>query len=166
VSWNDAVRFCEHYGLRLPTEAEWEYACRAGSTTRFPWGDAESAGAGHANVADESRRRRFPATTNVFFPFDDGAALLAPAGRYEPNAWGLYDMIGNVEEWCQDAPADYRPDGADESAIAADPSAGRVLRGGSWVGNAGNCRGAARAGMFTSGRRDFEGFRVAVTAGP
>jgi formylglycine-generating enzyme required for sulfatase activity len=167
VSWNDATRFADHFGLRLPSEAEWEFAARAGSAARFPWGEAEAAGKGFGNVGDESRRRRFPSTTNVFFPFDDGAAVLSPAGSYEPNAWGLYDTMGNVEEWCQDAKAEYPPDGADQSPAALPPGpAGadtpRVLRGGSWLGNAGHTRSAARIGMRPTSRRDFQGFRVAA----
>jgi sulfatase modifying factor 1 len=93
VTWNDAQRFVAHFGLRLPSEAQWEYAARAGSRERFPWGESEAGGRGFANVGDEARRRRFE-STNVFFPFDDGAALLSPVGRYKPNAWGLRDMIG------------------------------------------------------------------------
>jgi formylglycine-generating enzyme required for sulfatase activity len=161
VSWNDARRFAEHYRLRLPSEAQWEYAARGGSDARFPWGDSEAAGAGRANVADESRRRRFPAT-NVYFPFDDGASVLAPVASYAPGAWGLYDMIGNVEEWCEDAVGPYPADGADETA-ARGPGPARVLRGGSWVGNAGTSRSATRIGMAPASRRDFQGFRVAAT---
>ena len=95
VTWNDAQKFVAHYGLRLPTEAEWEYAARAGTRDRFAWGPDEAGGKGFANVGDETHRRRF-VTVNVFFPFDDGAALLSPVARYKPNAWGLHDMIGNA----------------------------------------------------------------------
>ena len=164
VSWNDATRFGDHFGLRLPTEAEWEYAARAGSTARFPWGKSEEGGKGFANVADESRRKRFP-NTNVIFPFDDGVVFLSPVRRYKPNAWGLYDMIGNVEEWCQDAYGMYPRDGSDESAGKGDPgpnAGARMLRGGSWLGNSGHTRSAARIGMGQTSRRDFQGFRVAA----
>ena len=161
VSWNDAQKFCGHFKLRLPTEAEWEYACRAGSTNRFPWGETEAGGEGYANVADQTGRKRFP-SFNLAFPFEDGAALISPVGRYKPNAWGLRDMIGNVEEWCQDAFQPYPEDGADETAATGEDLA-RVLRGSSWLGNPGNCRAAARFGMRASSRRDFEGFRVAAT---
>ncbi len=160
VSWNDAQNFCAHFNFRLPTEAEWEYACRAGSTNRFPWGDTEAGGEGYANVADQTALKRFP-SFNLAFPFDDGAELIAPVGRYTTNAWGLRDIIGNVEEWCQDAFRPYPDDGADETAAKGDGA--RVLRGSSWLGNPGNCRAAARFGMQPSSRRDFEGFRVAAT---
>jgi formylglycine-generating enzyme required for sulfatase activity len=162
ISWNDARQFCLHFSLRLPTEAQWEYASRAGSQTRFPWGEAEAGGKGFANLADAASRKRFP-VTNVFFPFDDGAALISPVGRYKPNPWMLYDLIGNVEEWCEDAYQKYPADGADESAAPGDPSAARILRGGSWLSNSTTGRAATRIGMKPSSRRDFQGFRVVAT---
>lgn len=162
VSWNDARRFCEHFNLRLPSEAQWEYACRAGNTGRFFWGESEAGGTGYANVADETSKRRFP-STNELFPFNDGVALISAVGRYKPNAWMLRDMIGNVEEWCEDAYVKYPEAGADESAACGDAGAARVLRGGSWLGNAVTSRCTARIGMRPSARRDFQGFRVATT---
>jgi formylglycine-generating enzyme required for sulfatase activity len=113
-------------------------------------------------LADEALKRRFP-STNVFFPFDDGAALITAVGQYKPNAWMLRDMIGNVEEWCQDAQGEYPEDGADESATEGGVGVARVLRGGSWIGNQGTSRSATRIGMTPSARRDFQGFRVAAT---
>ena len=80
---------------------------------------------------------------------------------YKPNAWGLHDMIGNVEEWCQDAVGPYPADGSDESPATGEADAARVLRGGAWVGNAGTSRSATRIGMRATSRRDFQGFRVA-----
>jgi sulfatase modifying factor 1 len=162
VSWNDVQQFCSHFNLRLPSEAEWEYASRAGSQTRFFWGESEADGRGYANVADATGKKRFP-SINVLFPFDDGAALIAPVGRYKPNAWKLYDMIGNVEEWCQDTLQKYPEDGADESAAQGSTSAARVLRGGSWLSNSTTGRCATRIAMTSSSRRDFQGFRVAVS---
>jgi sulfatase modifying factor 1 len=162
ISWNDAQQFCTHFHLRLPSEAQWEYASRAGNQARFFWGDSEAGGKGYANLADAASKKRFP-SFNVLFPFDDGAALISPVGRYKPNAWMLYDMIGNVEEWCQDALQKYPEDGADESAISGDKNAARVLRGGSWLGNSTTSRAATRIAMTPSSRRDFQGFRVAAT---
>lgn len=159
VSWYDAQRFCEHFGLRLPTEAQWEYACRAGSRTRFFWGDSEDEAKGYGNFKDITYRKRFPAMGSGF-SFDDGVELLASVGSYKPNAWKLFDMIGNVEEWCQDAYGKYPSNGADESATPGD---GNIIRGSSWLDNVFRCRSATRGGMTSSSRRDFIGFRVAMT---
>jgi formylglycine-generating enzyme len=135
VSWRDAAAFCSRYGFALPSETQWEYACRAGSTGTFPWGDHPAGGAGAGNVQDAAYGRAF-AGANGMFPFDDRHAALAPAGSYKPNRWGLQDMVGNVEEWCED---DWQPRSAgargDESAVVGSPrSGGRVLRGGWRVG--------------------------------
>jgi formylglycine-generating enzyme required for sulfatase activity len=162
VSWSDARAFAAHFGLRLPTEAEWEHACRAGTTTRFFWGESEAVGQSFANVAPASAQKRFPQESSTF-PFDDGVAVLAPVGSYHANPWGLRDILGNVEEWCEDTFAEYPADGADERA-AMGGSAARVLRGGGWVGNTTTTRCAARAAMGESSRRDFIGFRVALDA--
>lgn len=165
VSWNDAQAFSAHFGFQLPTEAQWEYAYRAGSCERFPWGDEEAGGKGYGNVVDLAYKRRF-AGHNLWFPFDDGVALIAPVGRYQPNAWGLRDMVGNVQEWCQDAVHQYPGDGADESAAPGDSRSARVMRGGLWLGAPENCRAAARFFFAPQGRRDFIGFRVARRTEP
>lgn len=123
VTWNDAVAFCqwlsrrERAEYRLPTEAEWEYCCRAGSTARFPSGDDVGSLTRLGNVADRQSRNKWPDPADVvlglgggnitkipfpFHPSDDGYALTAPVGRFEANAWGLHDMVGNVSEWCAD----------------------------------------------------------------
>lgn len=159
VSWNDARRFCEHFGVQLPTEAQWEYACRAGSRTRFFWGDSEDGAKGYGNFKDIAYRKRFP-SMGTGVSFDDGVELLAAVGSYKPNAWKLFDMIGNIEEWCQDAYGKYPDDGADESAT---PGNGSIIRGSSWLDNTFRYRSATRGGMRTESRRDFIGFRVAMT---
>lgn len=158
VSWNDARRFCEHYGLRLPTEVQWEYACRAGSRTRFFWGDSEDGAEGFGNFNNKTYRKRFP-SQSLGFSFDDGVELLSAVGRYRPNAWQLFDMIGNVEEWCEDAYGQYPKDGADESVTPGD---GNIIRGSSWLDYPFRCRSAARGAMPSQARRDFIGFRVAM----
>jgi formylglycine-generating enzyme required for sulfatase activity len=158
VSWNDARRFCEHFRLQLPTEAQWEYACRAGSRTRFFWGDYEDGAKGYGNFKDTAYIKRFPAMGSGL-SFDDGVELLAAVGSYKPNAWKLFDMIGNVEEWCQDAYGKYPADGADESAT---PGNGNIIRGSSWLDNVFRYRSATRGGMRTESRRDFIGFRAAM----
>jgi formylglycine-generating enzyme required for sulfatase activity len=165
VSWNDAQAFVAHFGFQLPTEAQWEYAYRAGSCERFPWGDDEAGGKGYGNVVDLAYKKRFPGH-NLWFPFDDGVALIAPVGRYRPNAFGLRDMVGNVQEWCQDAGHAYPGDGADESAVQGDSRSSRIMRGGLWLGAPENCRAAARFFFVPQGRRDFIGFRVARSIEP
>ena len=164
VSWNDARRFAEHFRMRLPTEAQWEYAARAGTVTRFFWGEAEGGGRGFGNVQDAAGRRRFP-RWNTSFPFDDGAAVLAPVGRYRPNAWGLYDVAGNVSEWTEDVyRRDYPADGADDAAARGGPHEARVIRGGSWLDAPDFQRSAKRIVFLPEGRRDFIGFRVVLDA--
>lgn len=166
VSWNDAQRFCSHFGFQLPTEAQWEYAARAGSQTSYFWGDQAEDGAGFANVNDEQARRRFKDTGQTL-RFDDRAALVKNVRRYRPNAWGLYDMVGNVLEWVEDAYVHCYPgDGADESAAAGDNKAGRVLRGGSWLDSPTYLRSAVRVTMEEAARRDFIGFRVVKSLKP
>ncbi len=106
VTWDDAAVFCKQASaktgknVRLPTEAEWEYACRAGTKTRFSFGDDESAVNKYANYRDKSF------TPDGLHPKSDGKSdgrdKTALVGSYKPNAWGLYDMHGNVAEWCQD----------------------------------------------------------------
>jgi formylglycine-generating enzyme required for sulfatase activity len=161
VSWNDAKRFSEHFGFQLPTEAQWEYAARAGSQTSYFWGEKAEAGARYANVRDEQARRRF-VDVGEPFPFNDGAALITKVGRYRPNAWGLYDMVGNIVEWVEDVYVRCYPgDGADETAATGDVSkGGRVLRGGSWLDSTTHTRSAVRVTMHPAARRDFIGFRI------
>jgi formylglycine-generating enzyme required for sulfatase activity len=110
ITWNDAHAYLDWLNkkgqatFRLPTSARWEYACRAGTTTKYPWGDKESGGVGWYNGADQAWKTRFPDWDLApGRPWNDGYALVAPVGKFKPNAWGLYDMIGNVEEWCEDA---------------------------------------------------------------
>jgi formylglycine-generating enzyme required for sulfatase activity len=162
VSWNDATRFVEHFGLQLPTEAQWEYAMRAGTTTKYFWGDSEAAGSGYANIKDAKSKKRF-VRWNTSFSFDDGSTFVSVVGSYKPNPWGLRDMVGNVQEWCQDQfVRDYPPDGSDESA--AENGSGRVMRGGSWFDAPDLQRSAKRFGFAPQGRRDFIGFRVVMKA--
>jgi formylglycine-generating enzyme required for sulfatase activity len=156
VSPNDAVKFCEWLSkktgkqVRLPTEAEWEYACRAGTTTRFFTGDDPASLKGYANVPDEALRKKLGehADPTVFFPFEDGYPFTAPVGSFKPNPWGLRDMLGNVFQWC-----------ADE--IPGDPPK-RILRGGSYNLNVQTCRCAARGFGKPWSRYSYTGFRIVV----
>jgi formylglycine-generating enzyme required for sulfatase activity len=139
VSWHDAKRFAEWAGGRLPTEAEWEYAARAGTTTRYWWGNEFDGGKANSS---ESRRG------------------MTPVGEHPPNPWGLHDMLGNVFEWVKDR-WHYDYEGAPKDGSAWEEAQGlRVLRGGSWRGNRGYARCAARLGINPDYRGDDVGFRV------
>jgi sulfatase modifying factor 1 len=139
VTWNDAVAMGrwlsrhEGHAYRLPTEAEWEYACRAGSATRYHNGDSPQALALIANTFDADAARHWPAMRSHALPASDGHAFTAPAGSFEPNAFGLHDMLGNAWEWT----ADWHDDSYYAQSPSADPQgpadgAVRVRRGGSW----------------------------------
>ena len=107
VSWNDAKAFCEwlskkeNQTYRLPTEAEWEYACRAGTTTRYSSGDDPETLAKVGNVADATAKAKFPDWTWTI-KASDGYVFTSPVGSFQPNANGLYDMHGNAWQWCAD----------------------------------------------------------------
>jgi sulfatase modifying factor 1 len=169
VSWNDAQEFCrklsakEGRKYRLPTEAEWEYACRAGEQTTYQNGENPEGLATIGNVADAAYKARTKDAVTKSIAANDGYAFTAPVGRYKPNAFGLYDMTGNVWEWCGDwYGKDYY-----EASPAADPTgptAGsyRVLRGGGWIFPPGECRIARRQYHVPTGRNYALGFRVVM----
>ena len=130
ISWNDALAFCDWLSKKsgkvctLPTEAQWEWACRAGTATDFPSGT--ELGNHQANIADENIRDwNYGRAQNGY---TDGAPYSTPGGRYTPNAWGLFDMHGNVSEWTLSA---YRPYPYSESGGKTTDSL-KVIRGGSW----------------------------------
>jgi uncharacterized protein (TIGR02996 family) len=151
VNWTDAVEFCTQLSnlpeeklagrkYRLPTEAEWEYACRAGSETHYALGNA----------------------WNNYFGNASGLTAASPVGNYLPNAWGLYDMHGNVREWCADW---YRREYYSESSVVdpKGPEEGmqRIMRGGSWdVTSINYARSAYRVMLDPNERRQGVGFRV------
>ena len=180
VSWLDAIDYCSELsrkegltpfyrvqgetvevpdwngtGYRLPTEAEWEYVCRAGSTTRYNFGDDAADLGEFAWYSGNSQ------TQNV--------RLSHPVGQKRPNAWGLYDMHGNVEEWCWDG---YEADYYSKNPSSADPlgpsqAASRVNRGGCWRLSPQRSRSAFRSGQAPGNRSAVLGFRVArVQPGP
>jgi formylglycine-generating enzyme required for sulfatase activity len=151
VSWDDVTEFCKKLSektgatVRLPTEAEREHACRAGTTTTYYTGDSE---------ADLGRAAWYSANSKN---------TTHPVGQKTPNACGVYDMHGNVWEWCADWYAEYKP-GAVVDPQGPAQGADRVLRGGSWLDYPGRCRSASRLGFDPVFRDDFIGFRVVVAA--
>ena len=168
VSWNDARAYAQWLSkktgkrYRLPTEAEWEYAARAGSTTARYWGDDPAQACRFANVADQSRFQTWGFGQK--HECTDGHYFTAPAGGYAPNRFGLYDMIGNVWEWTEDCwNASYAGAPADGSAWLSGDCAQRVLRGGSWSTVPRYARSATRYKNPADFRDNLTGFRLART---
>jgi formylglycine-generating enzyme required for sulfatase activity len=165
VSWSDAKTFCdwlriqERRPYRLPTEAEWEYACRAGTMTAYQWGDDPDDGEGWCNASDLTAKKIYPNWAT--FNWDDGYIYTSPVGSFFPNAWGLYDMHGNVNEWCSDWHGPYPKRRVTDPAGKAEGQH-RVVRGGSWQDLPARCRSACRARSAPHRRNSSLGFRVAL----
>src|SRR5437762_3278295 len=147
VSYNDAILFCKQLGdldgnlYTLPTDAQWEYACRAGTKLHL-FGDSDNPGL-------------------VAWYRDNSDGILHPVGTKKPNAWGIYDMIGGVREWCFDGPGQY------DSLPARDPrgpNAGPlgIARGGSWGDEPSFCRSAYRTRIGIDRRHSFVGLRLVL----
>ena len=130
VSWEDAQAYCRWAEKLLPTEAEWEYATRAGTTTKYWWGDGNPGVRRVENIADESAKTLLK---NIMMGYDDGSVRTTVVGSYEANPWGLHDISGNAKEWTADW---FDGDYYSKSPVAnpKGPSSGkrRVLRSGSW----------------------------------
>lgn len=159
VSWKSCREFAEKAGaalgakMRLPTEAEWEYACRAGTRTTYHWGSQPSTAKANYDGTDSSQPEKSLPTVGK----------TVKVGSYEPNAWGLCDMAGNVAEWCED---DWQERPSAENAT--DPLHGdgtqdlKVYRGGAWKGQSFTCRSAERSWFSCSNERDWLGVRFVL----
>ena len=151
VSWDDAQAFCQKLSektgkkYRLPSEAEWEYACRAGTQTRYYFGDDEK-------------------HLGEYAWFDENSdSKTHPVGQKKPNNWGLYDMGGNVWEWCEDGWHENYKDAPNDGNSWNDnhsQSSLRLLRGGSWYLNSRCCRSAVRCRFLAGNRNYYGGFRL------
>lgn len=166
VSWNDAVKFCEWLSrkegaiYRLPTEAEWEYACRAGSKTRFYSGDDEASLSRVANIADACLQKRLRTSWDCQ-SWNDGYPFTSPVGRFQPNNWGLYDMHGNVAQWCNDYwDLTYYQYSAKQDPHGPDNGTCRVIRGAGFFSAARWCSAANRCHYPPQARLHSLGFRV------
>ncbi len=151
VNWHQAVEFCQRLSAKakknyhLPSESQWEYACRAGTTTAYHLGD---------QLSDEVAN------------YGSKVSQTTPVGRYPANYWGLCDMHGNVWEWCQDYEHDsYEGAPSDGSAwIEGGDSKLRIRRGGSWIDDPRDCRSAYRSYSGPDDRITYVGFRVVCSA--
>jgi len=174
VNWYDATNYClmrtqqeraaglipTNYVYRLPTESEWEYACRAGTTTAFYLGSGL-----HSGQANFDGHYEYDASVgNTYNPSGIFLEQTTAVGSYQPNPWGLYDMIGNVLEWCQDWYGTY-PAGSVTDPQGAATGSDRVIRGGCWDCYAGVCRSADHLGFGPVFRYDDFGFRVLLAPG-
>ncbi len=172
VSWDDAKQYAAWLSrktgqsYRLLTEAEWEYSARAGTTTRFSFGNEDKRVCEFGNVADQTGKEKNPGWTIA--DCRDGFVNTAPVGTFKPNAFGLHDMHGNVWEWVEDcyvgnyngAPVDGSARGVSGNCVS------RVRRGGSWLYSPRNARAANRNYFRPGNRFDLLGFRLARTLSP
>lgn len=162
ISHEDAEKYCDWLSkktgaeYRLPSEAEWEYACRAGTNSAYSWGEDWSMASANGN----------PSSASALDNLD--ICLTTEVGQYHPNSWGFYDMHGNLLEWCADRwspsydlPRSQQPAFHDDEGCSY-----RVIRGGSWISKPGGLRSASRNRKVPDARCDFIGFRIARTLTP
>ena len=162
VLWSDTQDFIERinsldsiYTYRLPSEAEWEYACRAGTRTVFYWGDETD-----QELVKQYCWYLLNSESNVWtLPHAENEGI-QPVGTTNPNAWGLYDMSGNVWEWCQDIRHENYSGAPSDGSAWEDSGSGRIARGGSWKTYISACRSANRGHDFVAYRYGYIGFRL------
>jgi formylglycine-generating enzyme required for sulfatase activity len=189
VSWNEAMAFCgrltarmaavlpEGYAFTLPTEAQWEYACRAGTDEATYAGPLRLLG--RDNAPDLDPIAWYAGNSSVGYPgpgwdtadwpekqYPGGVAGPRRVGLRQPNAWGLCDMLGNLHQWCRDAPSLSLPGGSVADPVGQPGGTDRAVRGGSWHSDPVQCRCAARAWDPAEDRSPFIGFRVALAPVP
>ena len=171
VSWNEVqffVRLMNSFGrhrYRLPSEAEWEYAARAGTKTARYWGERGDDGCAYENLPDQSLKRAV--SDRVVVDCDDHQVISSPVGTFKPNPYGLYDMLGNVAEWVEDCYVeDLNELPKDGSAAQQESCPLRVVRGGSWYNNPRDARAADRVDVDPVNRFSYVGFRLARTIPP
>jgi len=176
VSWDDAKAFCSWLSAKvggtwdLPTDAQWEYACRAGTRTSYYWGDSLDEACTYENVTTPEMQRSLTAMDRCpreypTFPCEDGFYATAPVGQFAPNSFGLFDMLGNVSEWCRDM---YTSSYSAPLFFAVDPQGSqrrsdsglRVVRGGGWETEPKYCRADYSSCGSNDGACDGRGFRV------
>ena len=169
VTWNDAMAFCkwlsEKQGqtYRLPTEAEWEYACRAGTTTRYPSGDDPQTLGKVNNLVDATVKARIPDWRYMIY-HSDNYAFTSPVGKSKPNPFGLHDMHGNAFQWCSDWYGEkYYAASPVNDPTGPDSGTKRVIRGGTWTFRPLGARSAERNATEPDSRNCSAGFRVVRT---
>ena len=171
INWDDASAYVQWLSqntgksYRLLSESEWEYAARAGTTTYRYWGDDGNMYCAYANGGDQAAKAQVPGASNwALATCNDGYAYTAPVGSFQPNRFGLYDMLGNIWQWTQDCwNGSYSAAPTDGSAWTQGNCSQRVLRGGSWYNGTRYLRSSSRYGFTTAGRDSRGGFRVAKT---
>ncbi|MEK6762304.1 MAG: SUMF1/EgtB/PvdO family nonheme iron enzyme [Nitrospirota bacterium] len=158
VSWDDGVSYCRWANKRLPTEAEFEYAMRAGTTTTYWWGHGNPGSRRVENIADEAAKNLLK---NIMKGYDDGSVRTAVVGSYEANPWGLHDISGNVEEWVVDWYAPYYDKGPEVNPQGPPSGVHHVSRGGAWTNRPSAVRSANRVWRQRFTRNGLIGFRCA-----